>query len=79
MLCPVYTKQNYLDHNLVCYLDRDPVDTSVYTGLSLFNITKRVTIVFIVKSLFDGPEIAIHLISGLKLSRSGSRLSVYTG
>ena len=34
-------------------------------------------IVFIVKSLLDGPEIAIYPVSGLKLSRIRSRWSVY--
>ena len=47
-------------------------------GIFVFNISmisKSVKIVFIVQSLFDGPEIAIHPISRLKLSR----LCVYTG
>ena len=74
----VYTEQNYLGCDLDCYLDYDPEDAPVYTEHSLFNITKSVMIVFIVQSLFGGPEIAIHLISGFKLSRSRSRLSVYT-
>ena len=70
-LNPVYMEQNYLDRNR----DANPEAAPVYTGHSLFNITKNVTIVFIVQSLFDDPEITIHPISGLKLSRS----SVYTG
>ena len=48
------------------YLDCDPEDTSVNTRHTLFNITKSFMIVFIVKSLLDGPEIAIYPISGLK-------------
>ena len=66
-------EQNYLgrnlDFNLDRYLDSDPEDTPVYTGHSFFIITKSVTVAFIVQSLFDGPEITIHPISGLKLSR----------
>ena len=57
---PVYTEQNSLkrdlNHYLDHYLDPDPEDGPVYTGQSMLNVTK---------SLFDGPEIAIHPISGL--------------
>ena len=43
----VYTEQSYLD----CDLDCDPEDAPVATGNSLFNITKSVTLLFIVQSL----------------------------
>ena len=66
---PIYMEQNNLDRYLDCYMDQDPEDAPVYMGHSLFNITKGTMIVFIVQSLFDGPEIAIHQISGLKWSR----------
>ena len=55
-----------------------PEDPPTYMEHSLFNITKSITIVFIVQSLLDGPEITIHPILWLK-SRSQSRLSVCTG
>ena len=52
---PVYTEQNYLDRdqdcNLDCKLDCQPEDVPVYTGHSLFNTTKRVTLFFIVTPL----------------------------
>ena len=65
VIYPVYMEQNYLDSfNLDCnldyYLDRDPEEAPIYMRHSLFNITKTITIAFIVKSLFDGPEMAIH-------------------
>ena len=41
----------YLDSNLDCYLDRDPEGVPVYTGHSLFNTTKRVTLLSIVRTL----------------------------
>ena len=45
--------KNYLDHdldsNLDCNLDWDPDDVPVYTGHSLFNTTKRITLLFIVQ------------------------------
>ena len=67
-------EQNYLIHNLhrdpIRFLDRYPEGALFYTGHLLFNIANSVTFVFIVQSLFDGPEIVIHLIAGLKLSRS---------
>ena len=40
-----------LDCNLDCYLDRNQEDAPIYTGHSLFNITKSVTLLFIVQSL----------------------------
>ena len=43
---PVYMEQNYLDRNLDC----NPKDVPVYTGHSLFNTTKRITLLFIVQS-----------------------------
>ena len=55
--------------------NHDLEDAPVNTWHSLFKKTKRVKFVFIVQSLFDG--LAIHLISGLKLSRLRSRFSVY--
>ena len=61
----------------VSVISLGPEDAPVYTRHSLFNITKSVTIVFIVYSLFDGPEITIYAISGLKLSRL--RSNVYMG
>ena len=60
--------KKYLDSNL----DRDSEDVSVYKGHLLFNTSASHCC-----SLFSHCYIAIHLISGLKLSRSGSRSSVY--
>ena len=40
-----------LDSNLDCHLDRDPEVVPVYTGHSLFNTTKRITLLFIVQTL----------------------------
>ena len=60
-----------IDCNLNRYLDRNPEDAPVYMGHSLFNTTKRVIL------LFSHSYIVIHLISGLKLSTSRFRLSVY--
>ena len=60
-----------IDCNLDRYLDRNPEDAPVYMGHSLFNTTKRVIL------LFSHSYIVIHLISGLKLSTSRFRLSVY--
>ena len=72
VLYPVQTEQNYLVRELDYNLECDPEDVPVYMGHSLFNTTKQIT-------LFSHCNIAIHLISRLKLSRSPSRLSVYTG
>ena len=36
---------------LDCYLDRDPEVVPVYTGHSLFNTTKRITLFFIVQPM----------------------------
>ena len=68
-------EKNYLDRDLDSYLsdnylDLDPEDATVYMGHSLLNTKNSVKILFIVQSLFDGEEIAIHPIFGLKLSRS---------
>ena len=52
----VYTVQNDLDRELDINLDHDPEDAPVHTGHSLFNLTMRVTFVFIVLSLFDGQD-----------------------
>ena len=40
-----------LDSYLDCYLDRDPEVVPVYTGHSLFNTTKRITLFFIVQPM----------------------------
>ena len=49
---PFTGSKNYLDcdldSNLDCNLDRDP---EVFTGHSLFNTTKRITLLFIVQTL----------------------------
>ena len=77
---PVYIEQNDLDLVLDDIdLDCNPEDAPIYMGHSLFNIKKRITFTFIVQSLFDGPDIAVHLISGLKLSALQSRSSFYSG
>ena len=55
-LYPVYTEQNYLDRNLDQNLDRNPEDAPFYTGHSLLNITKIITL--------SHTYIAIHLTSG---------------
>ena len=67
-----YTEKNDLDHdldcNLDCYLDLDPEDAPVYTGHSLFNITKSVTLLFIVQSLLHvhpNPPTVFDLITPL--------------
>ena len=41
--------KNYLDRDLDWYLDCDPDDVPVYTGYSLFNTTKCITLLFIVQ------------------------------
>ena len=47
--------KNYLDRdldsNLDCNLDRDQEGVLDYTGHSLFNTTKRITLLFIVQTL----------------------------
>ena len=52
---PIYTEQNDLDLNLDCdldgYLDCDLEDASVYTGHSLFDKTKSITLLFTAQSL----------------------------
>ena len=48
---PFTRSKNYLDRKLDCNLDRDPEDVPVNTGHSLFNITKCITLLFIVQSL----------------------------
>ena len=68
-----------MDCNLDCDRDRDPDEAPVYAGHSLFIMTKSVTVVIIDQLLFDGPEIAIHPISGLKYLNRDSESSVYTG
>ena len=56
--------------------NHDLEDAPVNTWHSLFNKTKRVKFVFNVQSLFDGLDIAIHLISGSKLSRLRSIIQI---
>ena len=54
-ITPFTQSKNYLDRdldsNLDCNLDRDPEVVPVYTGHSLFNTTKRITLLFIVQTL----------------------------
>ena len=61
---PVYTGHNYLDRDLDSNLERDPEDVPVYMGHSLFNTTKRITLLFIVQSLShrNPPNIWIKII-----------------
>ena len=60
---PVNTEQNYLDHDLDRNLDYDldcnPEDVPSDNGYSLFNTTKRITLLFIVQSWlhFNPPNI----------------------
>ena len=67
-ITPFTCSKDDLDHdhdlNLDCNLDCNPEDVPVYMGNSLFN-TKPPHCC----SLFSQCYIAIHLISGLKLSR----------
>ena len=51
VLYPIKTEQYHLDRNLDCNLDSDPEDVPVYTGHSLFNTTKRITLLFIAQSV----------------------------
>ena len=67
---PFTQSKNYLD----CNLDCDPEDVPVYTGHPLFNTTKLIMLLFIVYCYIE-----IHLISGLKLSKSQSRSIVIMG
>ena len=64
-----------LDSYLDCYLDRDPEVVPVYTGHSLFNATKRITLFFIVQTMLNRnlDNIRINYLD------SRSRCSVYTG
>ena len=52
---PFTRSKNYQDRDIDCNvhydLDRDPEDRPVYTGYSLFDRTKRITLLFIVQSL----------------------------
>ena len=52
---PFTGSKNYLDHYLDRNLDTDlghnPEDVPIYTGHSLFNTTKCITLLFIVQSL----------------------------
>ena len=52
-----------LDHKLDFDLDCDPEDVPVYTGHSLFNTTKHITLLFIVQSLlhYNLPNIWIKI------------------
>ena len=78
---PLTRSKNYLDRdldsNLDCNLDCDPEVVSVYTGHSLFKTTKRITLLFIVQTLFHrnldniGIKIAIQIVfTRDKISRS---------
>ena len=57
-----------LDSNLDCNLDRNPQDVPVYMGNSLFNTTKRITLLFIVQSLLHRslPNIWITIVIQIK-------------
>ena len=55
-------EQNDLDRNLDFDLYSDLEDVPVYTGHSLFNTTKRITLLFIVYSLLQrNPAIKVHI------------------
>ena len=73
---PFTRSKNYLDRNIDGDPDRIEKDLPVYMRHPLFNQTKRITLLFIVQSFLhrNPPNI-----SGLKLSRTRSRSSVYTG
>ena len=64
-----------LDSYLDCYLDRDPEVVTVYTGHSLFNTTKRITLFSIVQRMLNRnlDNIRINYLD------SRSRCNVYTG
>ena len=53
--------KNYLDCDLDCNLDHDPEDVPIYTGQSLFNTTKRITLFFIVQSLLHRNPLSIWI------------------
>ena len=65
---PITWSKNGLDRDLgcslVCDLDSDPDDVPVYTGHSLLNTTKCITLLFIVQSLLHRnlPNIWIKII-----------------
>ena len=61
---PCIQSKNDLDGNLDWDLDRDPKDVHIVTGHSLFNTTKRITLLFIVWSLehCNPPNILIKFI-----------------
>ena len=70
--------KSYLDRKLDCDLEHNPEDVPFYTGhqdihCSIQQSTSHCYSLFIVTL------IAIHIISGLKLSRLRSRSIVYTG
>ena len=58
--------------------DLDPEYARIYTGHSLFNITKHVTFAFIVQSLFDGTDHNLPNI-WIKIIQVTIQISVYTG
>ena len=59
-----YTLFAQSQNNLDCNLDRVSEDVHVYTGHSVFNTTKRITLLFIVQSLLyrNPPNIWIKII-----------------
>ena len=54
-------EQNDLDRNLDFDLYSDLEDVPVYTGHSLFNTTKRITLLFIVYSLLQRNPAKVHI------------------
>ena len=58
------SSKNYLELNLDCNLDPNPEDVPVYMKHSLFNTTKRITLLFITQSMLhrNPPNIWIILI-----------------
>ena len=61
-------ERNYLKGDLVFInLYHDPEDAPIYTKHSLFKITRHITFVFIVQSLFDGSDIANPPYAGIKI------------
>ena len=67
-------KQNYVDHDLDINLDLDPDDAQLTRDIHC-SIQQSVSHCC---SFFSHCYIAIHLMSGLKLSGSRSRTIVYT-
>ena len=61
------SSKNYLEPNVDCNLDRNPEDVPVYMEHSLFNTTKRITLLFIAQSLLhrNPPNIWIIFIQNV--------------